>query len=230
MLWISGPDGLYPFFNREWLAFTGRSLADELGRGWWQGVHHEDRDSLARHSDRAAENREPFTFECRLRRADGQYRWVIGHGSPRLGSTGELIGYVGSCADITDEKGRQREAEEQLRQLRSRPGRARGRARQSRARAARRARSDAHGHQARARADDERAANDRVDRQTVDRIQSLTGLVDIGLSTVKRIATNLRPATLDHSRTGGGHAVGSVGVPCVHRHPLLSAGGASRPA
>ena len=76
MLWISGADGLCSFFNREWLAFTGRSLADELGRGWWQGVHHEDRDRLARHLQHAGENRSPFSFEYRLRRADGQYRWV----------------------------------------------------------------------------------------------------------------------------------------------------------
>jgi PAS domain S-box-containing protein len=199
MLWISGPDGLCTFFNREWLAFTGRSLADELGRGWWQGVHHEDRDSLARHSERAAENREPLTFECRLRRADGQYRWVIGHGSPRLGPKGELIGYVGSCADITDEKGRQREAEEQLRQLAARVQAARE---EERANLARELHDELGQTLTAIKLELGRTTSalrsDRVDRQTVDRIQSLTGLVDIGLSTVKRIATNLRPATLDH--------------------------------
>jgi len=199
MLWISGPDGFCTFFNREWLAFTGRLLADELGRGWWQGVHHEDRDRLARHLQRAAENRSPFTSEYRLRRADGQYRWVIGHGSPRLGPSGELIGYVGSCADITDEKQQQRESEEQLRQLAARVQTAREEERANLAREL----HDELGQTLTAiklelRRTTSALRSDRVDRQTVDRVQSLTGLVDIGLSTVKRIATNLRPATLDH--------------------------------
>jgi PAS domain S-box-containing protein len=199
MLWISGADGLCTFFNREWLAFTGRSLADELGRGWWQGVHQDDRDRLARHSQRAAENRSPFTFEYRLRRADGQYRWVIGHGSPRLGPSGELIGYVGSCADITDEKQRQRESEEQLRQLAARVQTTRE---EERANLARELHDELGQTLTAIKLELARTTSalrsDRVDRQTVDRVQSLTGLVDIGLSTVKRIATNLRPATLDH--------------------------------
>ena len=199
MLWMAGPDGRCTFFNRQWLAFTGRSLKDELGRGWCRGIHRDDREMLARHAERAAESRAPYTFEYRLRRADGQYRWVIGHGSPRLGPSGELVGYVGSCADITDEKQRLRESEEQLRQLAARVQTTRE---EERANLARELHDELGQTLTAIKLELGRSTSalrsDRVDLQTVDRVQSLIGLVDISISTVKRIATNLRPATLDH--------------------------------
>src|SRR5262245_36720513 len=171
MLWICEPDGRCTFFNREWLEFTGRVLKDELAYGWSQGVHHEDREGLKRHAVRAAENRAPFTYEYRLRRADGQFRWVIVHGSPQLGPSGELIGYVGSCADITDEKRRQREAEEQLRQLAARVQTARE---EERANLARELHDELGQTLTAIKIELGRTTSalrsDRVDRQTVDRI------------------------------------------------------------
>ena len=199
MLWIAGPDGRTTFFNRQWLAFTGRPLEEQLGHGWMRSVHRDDRDAFAAHALNAAANRLPFTFEYRLRRADGQYRWVLGHGSPRLTSDGALIGYVGSCADITEGKQRLRESEEQMRQLAAKVQTARE---QERANLARELHDELGQTLTAIKLELARTTsalrNDRVDGQTVDRIQSLTGLVDIGISTVKRIATNLRPATLDH--------------------------------
>ncbi len=199
MLWISSPDGRCTFFNREWLAFTGRSLQEELGFGWLKGVHQDDRAGFAEQARHAAAHREPFSIEYRLRRADGQYRWVLGHGSPRLSAAGDLSGYVGSCADITDAKQRLRESEEQLRQLAARVQTARE---EERANIARELHDELGQTLTAIKLELARTTgalrNDQVDRQTIDRIQSLTGLVEIGISTVKRIATNLRPATLDH--------------------------------
>src|SRR5688572_1319574 len=186
MLWIAAPDGRYTFFNRQWLAFTGRSLAEEVGRGWWRGVHRDDRQALARHVQRASESHAPYTFEYRLRRADGQYRWVIGHGSPRLGPSGELIGYVGSCADITEEKQRLRESEGQLRQLAARVQTARE---EERANLARELHDELGQMLTAIKLELGRTTgalrNDRVDLQTVDRVQSLIGLVDISIAGVK---------------------------------------------
>ena len=215
MLWMAGPDGRCTFFNRQWLAFTGRSLKDELGRGWWRGVHRDDRDPLARHAERAAESRAPYTFEYRLRRADGQYRWVIGHGSPRLGPSGELIGYVGSCADITDEKQRLRESEEQMRQLAARVQTARE---EERANLARELHDELGQTLTAIKLELARATtalrSDQVRPQTVDRLQSLVGLVEIGISTVKRIATNLRPRD---ARSSGPRRQPSGGRPSTFR-------------
>jgi PAS domain S-box-containing protein len=105
MLWMCDADGNCTFLNRVWLQFTGRSAAAEAGKGWLQGVHADDLLGICDRFGLAQQAREPFTLEYRLRRADGQYRWLLGHGSPRFGSKGQFLGYVGSCADITDRKG-----------------------------------------------------------------------------------------------------------------------------
>jgi PAS domain S-box-containing protein len=102
MLWMSGPDAGCTFFNTEWLTFTGRRLEEELGCGWLEGIHPADRDPFVAHARKAQKDLKPFSYEYRLRRADGRYRWMLGHGAPRMGPDGALLGYVGSCADITE--------------------------------------------------------------------------------------------------------------------------------
>jgi two-component system sensor kinase FixL len=102
MIWMSGTDKLCTFFNKGWLDFTGRPLEQELGNGWAQGVHHEDFDHCLKVYVDAFDAREPFTMEYRLRRRDGEYRWVLDNGTPRFASDGRFLGYIGSCLDITD--------------------------------------------------------------------------------------------------------------------------------
>lgn len=102
MLWTCDADGFATFHNRRWLAFTGRSRKDELGWGWLEGMHNEDRAECSERFNDARRTRAPFTLAYRLRRADGQFRWILGHGSPWLDSGGGLLGYVGSAADISD--------------------------------------------------------------------------------------------------------------------------------
>jgi PAS domain S-box-containing protein len=102
MIWMSGPNKLCTFFNKTWLDFTGRSLKQELGNGWSEGVHPDDRAKCVYSYVAAFEAREPFTIDYRLRRHDGQYRWVTDQGAPRLGAGGTFRGYVGACIDVTD--------------------------------------------------------------------------------------------------------------------------------
>jgi PAS domain S-box-containing protein len=110
MIWISGPDQLCTFFNQGWLTFTGSTMEEAIGHGWSSKVHPDDRDHcFAAYSSAFAPLR-PFQTECRLRRADGEYRRVVATGVPRFESGGAFAGYVGSCTDITEIKRIQDEA------------------------------------------------------------------------------------------------------------------------
>jgi PAS domain S-box-containing protein len=110
MIWVAGPDKLFTFVNKTWLDFTGRAMEQELGNGWAGGVHSEDLDHCSQAYRSAFDARRNFQIECRLRRADGQYRWVLCTGVPRFGPGGVFAGYIGSALDITDVKRAQEEA------------------------------------------------------------------------------------------------------------------------
>ena len=111
MVWRAGPDQRCDFFNKPWLEFRGRRLQDEIGDGWTEGVHPDDLQRCLTVYTAAWPGRESFRMEYRLQRADGEYRWVLDTGVPRLASDGALLGYIGSCLDITE----RRQAEEALR-------------------------------------------------------------------------------------------------------------------
>ena len=104
MMWMAGPDGLCTYFNRGWLDFTGRTIDEELGDGWASGVHPADRERCLDGYRRALEAHEPFTLEYRLRREDGEYRWISDHGMPRFAPDGSFAGYIGACTDLTESK------------------------------------------------------------------------------------------------------------------------------
>jgi two-component system, LuxR family, sensor kinase FixL len=104
MIWMSGTDKLCIFFNKGWLDFTGRPLELELGNGWAEGVYREDFERCLEVYANSFDARQTFTIEYRLRRSDGEYRWVLDNGMPRLASDGTFLGYIGSCIDITERK------------------------------------------------------------------------------------------------------------------------------
>ena len=109
MIWMSGTDKLCTFFNKPWLDFTGRSLEAEFGNGWTEGIHPEDVEHCLQTYVACFEARRPFGMDYRLRRHDGQYRWIFDQGVPRFSSSGKFLGYIGSCVDVTERK--QAEAE-----------------------------------------------------------------------------------------------------------------------
>jgi PAS domain S-box-containing protein len=110
MIWVAGTDKVLTFFNKTWLEFVGRTLEQELGNGWVESVHPDDRGRCFAAYSSAFEARQSFQIDCRLRRADGEYRWVLCSGVPRFAPGGVFAGYVGSDIDITDVKRAQEEA------------------------------------------------------------------------------------------------------------------------
>ena len=116
LIWMTGTDGLCNYFNKPWLEFTGRTLDQEVGEGWVEGVYPDDVQGVFDGFLPAFRERKPFRMEYRLRRNDGEYRWVIESGIPRYTESGEFAGYIGSNIDITDLK-RAGEERERLRQL-----------------------------------------------------------------------------------------------------------------
>jgi PAS domain S-box-containing protein len=104
LLWMAGTDTRGNFFNQSWLNFTGRSLEEEMGQGWAEGIHPDDCQRCWEAYLRAFDRQQPFELEYRRRRADGEYRWLLDRGTPRFLPNGSFSGYIGSCIDITDRK------------------------------------------------------------------------------------------------------------------------------
>ncbi|MCP1167580.1 PAS domain-containing protein [Limimaricola litoreus] len=102
-MWLSDPDYEGTYFNTAWLAFRGRTLEQEIGGGWLTGIHPDDLPALDGYASALTDGR-PFQVEYRLRRHDGVWRWFLDTGKPRLDEEGRLLGYIGSCVDITDRR------------------------------------------------------------------------------------------------------------------------------
>ncbi len=111
LIWGSDKNKACNYFNKQWLEFTGRTIEQEMGDGWTQSVHPDDLERCLGTYVSAFDSRTSFTMEYRLRRRDGEYRWVLDNGVARFAPDGTFSGYIGSCVDITDRK----QAEEELR-------------------------------------------------------------------------------------------------------------------
>lgn len=104
LVWQSGPDKLCTYFNKGWLEFTGRTMEQELGNGWVEGVHPDDCQRCLDIYASAFERREPFVMEYRLRHRSGEYRWVLDRGVPQFNSAATFLGYIGGAVDAHDRK------------------------------------------------------------------------------------------------------------------------------
>jgi PAS domain S-box-containing protein len=119
-IWIANPDKQVTYFNKRWLEFTGRELEQDLGYGWTQLLHPDDRDRAMNVYQTAFEKHQPFQLELRLKRWDGEYCWSWMSGLPRFDNEGNFFGYIGSGLDITERKQAEearRESEEGFRSL-----------------------------------------------------------------------------------------------------------------
>ncbi|MUH00862.1 PAS domain S-box protein [Scytonema sp. UIC 10036] len=110
MIWVSDIERLCNYFNKVWLEFTGRTIQQEIGYGWLESVHPEDKERCFLTRTTAFDARLCFKMEYRLRRKDGEYRWILDTGIPHYRSNNIFAGYIGSCVDITEHK----QAEEQI--------------------------------------------------------------------------------------------------------------------
>jgi two-component system CheB/CheR fusion protein len=118
MIWRAGLDAKCDYFNDTWLAYTGRTLEQESGDGWAEGVHRDDLDRCVEYYLAHFQRREAFEMEYRLRRHDGVYRWIFDRGVPFTDDAGEFAGFIGSCVDVDDRRRaqavRERQSQEQL--------------------------------------------------------------------------------------------------------------------
>ena len=113
MIWMCGADGRVTLFNKRWLEYTGCTARQALAGGWAVRIHPDDVSRRLGAQEAALQSREPFEAEYRLRRADGEYRWILDQGAPQFDAQGEFHGYVGVAIDVTERK----RAEDELRWL-----------------------------------------------------------------------------------------------------------------
>lgn len=104
MIRIFGSDALCNYFNRTWLEFRGRTLEQEMGNGWAEGLHPDDRDLCIETYLKSFSARQPFRMEYRLQRKDGEYRWVEDTGVPRYEEDGSFAGFMDSAIDVSTRK------------------------------------------------------------------------------------------------------------------------------
>ena len=102
MIWTAGTDRKCSYVNKTWLDFTGRPLEAELGDGWVEAIHPDDSNRCLQTYTEAFNRRESFEMHYRVRRQDGEYRWVLDDGVPRFDPDGAFAGYIGCCIDITE--------------------------------------------------------------------------------------------------------------------------------
>lgn len=116
MIWMSDSDKQCNYCNKPWLEFTGRSYEDELGYGWAELIHPDDKSYCIENFISAFDKRNEFIVECRMKRQDGQYRWIMNTGIPRFTKDGSFLGYIGSCIDITELKRSREQLENSLKE------------------------------------------------------------------------------------------------------------------
>lgn len=102
LIWRANTEALCDYFNDRWLAFRGRTMAQEYGNGWAEGVHPDDYDDCLRIFLDGFNNRKVFEMEYRLMRHDGVYRWIFDRGVPYTDDKNQFAGYIGSCVDVTE--------------------------------------------------------------------------------------------------------------------------------
>ncbi|HYD97088.1 MAG TPA: PAS domain S-box protein [Noviherbaspirillum sp.] len=199
LIWITGPDMEYLWFNRMWLEFTGRRLEEELGTGWRNGIHPDDLAACAAAHDAAFALRRSFTLEYRLKNSDGGYHFMLAHGVPRLSPSGGFLGYIGTCTDISERKKIEDELQhsrQMLRHLISHQERVRE---DERKRIARELHDDLGQNLLALRLEVSilQRRTGRTHPRLNERVRSALGQIDATMKAVRAAINNLRPTVLD---------------------------------
>ena len=105
MVWMSGTDAMCTFVNRAWLEFRGRTLEEELGNGWAEGLHPDDRDLCLETYLKAFSARTPYRVQYRVMRAGGEYGWIENSGTPLI-EDNVFVGFIGTAVDVTERRNR----------------------------------------------------------------------------------------------------------------------------
>jgi PAS domain S-box-containing protein len=114
MIWMSDNNKKCNYVNKTWLEFTGKSLKQGLKGSWMECIYKDDVNNYINTYENAFDNKNEFKLEYRLRRHDGEYRWILDHGIPRFLTDGEFAGYIGSCIDIDDRITAEKEIKQSL--------------------------------------------------------------------------------------------------------------------
>ncbi|GAB3773682.1 hypothetical protein GCM10028818_15550 [Spirosoma horti] len=104
LIWVAGADSQYTFFNKAWLNYTGRTISQDTGRGWVKDIHPEDRAEYIALYKTSFIAKEPYQAEYRLKRSDGEYRWMMENAQPTFGPDGTFSGFIGTCAEVHVQK------------------------------------------------------------------------------------------------------------------------------
>jgi PAS domain S-box-containing protein len=200
LIWQSGSDKLCTYFNKGWLEFTGRTMEQELGNGWAEGVHPDDVRQCLDIYISAFERREPFIMEYRLRHRSGEYRLVVDRGAPLYGSDGSFLGYVGGCIDIHDRKFAEEALHRSREELRLLAARLHAAREEDRTQIAREIHDELSGSLTALKMDlallPDRAAKDQS--LFSEKLSSMAGLIDRTMACVRAIVSQLRPVVLDN--------------------------------
>ena len=122
IVWVTRKDGWNIYFNQQWVDYTGLTLEESYGHGWNIPFHPDDRQRAWDAWENATKNNGIYSLECRLRRADGVYRWWLVRGVPLLDETGEIIKWFGTCTDIDKIKHAEEQLQDTLESLRKAVG------------------------------------------------------------------------------------------------------------
>ncbi|MFZ4857885.1 MAG: transporter substrate-binding domain-containing protein [Desulfuromonadaceae bacterium] len=104
IVWITRPDGWNIFFNKQWMDYTGLTLEESCGHGWIKPFHPDDRQRAWDAWQNATQNNDVYSLECRLRRADGVYKWWLVRGVHVQDTKGAILKWFGTCTDIHELK------------------------------------------------------------------------------------------------------------------------------
>jgi len=102
MIWMSGLDLGCFYFNRAWLDYRGRTLEQERGNGWAEGVHPDELDTCVAHYTSCFQAQTPFAMNYRLQHRSGEYYWILDRGAPHYSPEGTFLGFFGGCAEVED--------------------------------------------------------------------------------------------------------------------------------